>query len=89
MPLYMGTIAAALLIAADKYLLDGLKMICENYLLRYISPGELCRTSFKWRSGESNGAFEGSGKVFLALPNSSDGDRQLGNDQRRKSHFTV
>jgi speckle-type POZ protein len=37
-PLYMGTIAAALLIAADKYLLDGLKMICENYLLRYISP---------------------------------------------------
>jgi hypothetical protein len=27
-----------LLIAADKYLLDGLKMICENYLLRYISP---------------------------------------------------
>ena len=85
----METIAAGLLIAADKYLLDGLKMICENYLLRYISPGELCRTSFKWRSGESNGTFEGSGKVFLALPNSSDGDRQLGNDQRRKSHFTV
>ena len=34
----METIAAGLLIAADKYLLDGLKMICENYLLRYISP---------------------------------------------------
>ena len=34
----MDTLAAGLLIAADKYLLDGLTMICEDYLSRYISP---------------------------------------------------
>jgi speckle-type POZ protein len=34
----LETMAAGLLIAADKYLLDQLKMKCENYLLSQISP---------------------------------------------------
>jgi hypothetical protein len=34
----METMAAGLFIAADKYLLDELKMKCENYLLYHMSP---------------------------------------------------
>jgi speckle-type POZ protein len=34
----LKTMAAGLFIAADKYLLDGLKKESENYLLRHMSP---------------------------------------------------
>jgi speckle-type POZ protein len=34
----METMAAGLLFAADKYLLDRLKKECENYLLHHMSP---------------------------------------------------
>jgi speckle-type POZ protein len=34
----METMAAGLFIAADKYLLDDLKMKCENYLLHHMTP---------------------------------------------------
>jgi hypothetical protein len=34
----METMAAGLLFAADKYLLDRLKKECENYLLNHMSP---------------------------------------------------
>ncbi len=34
----METMAANLFIAADKYLMDDLKMKCENYLLHHMSP---------------------------------------------------
>jgi speckle-type POZ protein len=34
----LETMAAGLFIAADKYLLDELKMKCENYLLSQMSP---------------------------------------------------
>ena len=34
----LDTMAAGLFIAADKYLLNGLKNECENYLLRDMSP---------------------------------------------------
>ena len=34
----METMAASLFIAADKYLLDELKMKCEDYMIRHMSP---------------------------------------------------
>jgi speckle-type POZ protein len=34
----METMAASLFIAADKYLLDQLKMTCQNHLLHHMSP---------------------------------------------------
>jgi speckle-type POZ protein len=34
----LETMAAGLLIAADKYLMDQLKSTCENHLLRHMSP---------------------------------------------------
>jgi speckle-type POZ protein len=38
----MEILAVGLLIAADKYLLDDLKVKCENYLVRQMTPGN-CR----------------------------------------------
>jgi speckle-type POZ protein len=34
----LETMVIGLFIAADKYLMDGLKMKCENYLLHHMSP---------------------------------------------------
>lgn len=38
LPINMPSMAAALLIAANKYQVEGLKIGCENYLLSYMTP---------------------------------------------------
>ena len=60
----LETMAADLFIAADKYLMDELKMKCENYLLSQMSPDNC--VILTRRFAEPKRAFEESGQVLPA-----------------------